>query len=727
MQVVNTSGLAYGPLLWQRGPDDFAVTVVVKATLRLVADGPAELAEEQCLPAGDEAYEDDDGTGPPRYEFDFAPYKPRADVMAVGTAYAPQRRPVPSFPVSMRIGPVSRDLTVIGERRWVRTFPFAKMSDPRPIERCALRYQQAFGGPGLPSNPVGTGHGSREEDGPQQLPLLEDPAHPIRSPRDKAAPACFGPIPRSWKPRTERMGTYDKRWLKTRWPGYPEDFDWGHFNAAPRSQQVDGFLRGDEAFEFVHLHAEHERLSGQLPGWRARAFVDRRADEDGIELEEVALQLDTLWVDLDADRLVLLWRGTFPVASDLLEDVRYLYLAREPLASPAPLTQHVATLQRALHEDEVEEPASAPPSSAEERTIDEELAAADAALAAAYADAGIEPTELPEEASAEAKAEEAALLEQLGVPSDPSPWDRARVIAAVDSGQELSGQDLRQIDLSGAALKGAALSQARLDGCLLDGCDLSGANLTQASLAGIRGKACKLEGATLDGADLSGADLAEADLRAARLVASTAEAATFVGARFDAAAMNEAELVGARLERAVLTEANLSGADLAGARLDGACFEGADLTEATLENASGEGVNLRGAVLTELRAAGDTRLPGSDLTEARGSGAVWEGADLSGSTLCRCSLPGADFSAARLTDADLSAADLRGASFTRAELNGAKLNQADLFQSALDRATLRNADVRGANLYGSDTAGSVVDGARLDGANLGNTLLGEES
>ena len=31
-------------------------------------------------------------------------------------------------------------------------------------------------------------------------------------------------------------GTYDDSWKQTRWPGLPEDFDFGYWNCAPEDQ-----------------------------------------------------------------------------------------------------------------------------------------------------------------------------------------------------------------------------------------------------------------------------------------------------------------------------------------------------------------------------------------------------------------------------------------------------------------------------------------------------------
>ena len=61
-----------------------ALTVMVKATFQLSPGGPASLAGKQLpLTGTDEQVPGADGMLT-RYESDFVPYKPRADVLCVG-------------------------------------------------------------------------------------------------------------------------------------------------------------------------------------------------------------------------------------------------------------------------------------------------------------------------------------------------------------------------------------------------------------------------------------------------------------------------------------------------------------------------------------------------------------------------------------------------------------------------------------------------------------------
>ncbi len=92
-----------------------------------------------------------------------------------------------------------------------------------------------------------------------------------------------------------------------------------------------GYLRGDEAITAHHLHPVHAHFECALPGVRVRCFLDR-PDDRRRQLFEVPLALDTCWVDMDALRLVLVWRGRI-TPSAAAGSTAYL-MVEEKLADP---------------------------------------------------------------------------------------------------------------------------------------------------------------------------------------------------------------------------------------------------------------------------------------------------------------------------------------------------------------------------------------------------------
>ncbi|HEY4120365.1 MAG TPA: DUF2169 domain-containing protein, partial [Byssovorax sp.] len=247
---------------WQIRPPTDSMTVVVKGSFALVPDAPAAALEESDFPIGD-LHVDDDPTKSLAYASDLAPLKPMADVVATGHAYAPGKR-APAMQVTLKFGAgkrgFSRTLNVYGDRRWRSTVVTTAPSDPEAFESMPITWERAFGGPSFDKNPCGVGHkAAAGADGIARLPNVELTSPRIVSPGDAPAPAGFGPIAPTWKERWSKLGTYDRAWFKQRWPYFPADFDWTHFQTAPAPQQLP-YLAGDESFEIVGMFADRPSL-----------------------------------------------------------------------------------------------------------------------------------------------------------------------------------------------------------------------------------------------------------------------------------------------------------------------------------------------------------------------------------------------------------------------------------------------------------------------------------
>ena len=193
-----------------------SLTFAVKGTFDLHHGKPAEPAGHQPYPTGDEFYPDDsDMTGGARYEYDFAFFKPKTDLLLVGHCHPAGENPVPACRVTFRAGPYSRSLYVFGNRFWKGLPGLRVISDPEPFKTMELRYENSFGGTDDARNPVGKGYGERKNaEGKTEWPLpnIEDPEHLIDSPDSRPEPAGYGPLGRMWKYRASMMGTYTKDW-----------------------------------------------------------------------------------------------------------------------------------------------------------------------------------------------------------------------------------------------------------------------------------------------------------------------------------------------------------------------------------------------------------------------------------------------------------------------------------------------------------------------------------
>lgn len=700
MKLVNDTPL---PLAWAYGDAGLgrpALTFVVKATLDLEPGGVARLAEEQAAPCGD--VPDAAAAASLRYASDFAPFKPRGEALLVGTCRPPGGRPATTCMVAFGVNDWTKRLQVIGQRVVRRRLLVLQdLSEPEPFTAMRVGYDNAFGGPGFARNPAGRGiEPVRDAAGAEvrPMPTVLAPGRAVLDPDSTEEPAGFGPVPLTWAQRMERAGTYDAAWVKARWPWFPDDFDWRFFNAAPSDQQFPVYFRGDERVRFENLHAEVPVFESRLPGLRPR-LVARAADAAGT-LEEIALVLDTLWVDADAGRAALVWRGRAPAPDKKLRHLAGLVLALETLDGPFAAPEvHAQRLDEDAVEvqAEVEAEAAGDGESAEPEwkaefdrefaRLDEALAADEARIAgllreieAAEAAAPEAPKVLP--LPAPVAPDDAAFLAELRATLSAAAQEEAALQAAVDAlpaevpgpvpdaapeeeppaeGEETPAPPWTRESAAAHAAAGGAFVRADLAGLDLSGLDWSGVDLTGANLEGARLAGTTLRGASLEGAQLAGADLTRAVLDGARLVEAT-------------------------LYAAVLVEASLAGAQLTRARFN----EGADLTRANLRR-------------------------------VEGSAALWDGARLDGADFSGAVLFRATFEGAQLTGARFRGADAREARFAEAVLDDAVLSNANFFGATFEGARMRRTDCRDSNFFGAEFLDLDEQGSVWSGSLLGRT------
>jgi len=296
---------------------------LVKGTFDIGKDGRCVRAEKQePVSLSGECWGDDPGTSSYKYEPEIAFVKPATDVVLMGHAHAP-RRDTTEMTVALRVGArggaLEKQIAVLGDRVWHRVAGFMSATKPRSFERIPLVYERAFGGWDRsqsdptkhsfePRNPVGTGfRGSGTFQDGLRLPNLEDPEHPLRSLGGRPPPAGFGFVSPHWQPRAALAGTFDDAWQRGRAPMLPKDFDRRHLNAASPGLVAAGYLRGDEAIAATGVGPSGATLSFALPGVvppRVRAHLSTAAAP-----ADVPLNLDTIIVDADDRRVLLLWRG----------------------------------------------------------------------------------------------------------------------------------------------------------------------------------------------------------------------------------------------------------------------------------------------------------------------------------------------------------------------------------------------------------------------------------
>lgn len=315
MDILNRTGLvAHALPVTDRDGADTALAIV-KGTWRIGQDGTLTVADEQVPLCLEPVYHGDPGASSLLHDSDVVLEKPGTDCILLGHAWSPAR-PVPSLNVTFEVGPVGKTVRVFGERVWAKSL-MTSMSQPVPFESLPLVWERSFGGADTswfdPSahetcleNPVGRGFVSRKTkigiEG-MLLPNIEDPAILIRSPHDRPQPAGFAPIPSHWHWRARHAGTYDENWRRCRAPLPPKDLDPRFHACAAPGLTTDRHLSGDEPV-LVDNASKQGRLDFRLPCVRPQVTL-----RIGRMAEKLALALDTVIVEPDEERLVLVWRG----------------------------------------------------------------------------------------------------------------------------------------------------------------------------------------------------------------------------------------------------------------------------------------------------------------------------------------------------------------------------------------------------------------------------------
>ena len=361
MEIVNSTPFQLAPMPGRLTFPGHTLTLIVKGTFDLHPGETVTPSDEQIFPTGEEFYPDDEEmTGSCRYESDYACYKPCTDLLLSGHCHSPVGKPVQACRVTFQAGAHSAILNVFGDRYWKGIPGMRVISDPESFTRMELRYENSFGGPGFKKNPTGKGYRKEENDAgdsSRPLPNIENPHNLVDSPGSRPEPAGFGPLGKMWQQRYSKMGTYSGNYVKERWPWFPLDFDWKHYNAAPPNMQVDGYLRGDEKLYCENLHPQHSLYESRLPCLRVRTFLNRLDEEESgrTKFSEVAVKLDTLWVDMDAEKLILVWRGSTEVLSEEFEEIQHVFIMSEPLDSqPAALERCYELYLKTLAAQEAE-------------------------------------------------------------------------------------------------------------------------------------------------------------------------------------------------------------------------------------------------------------------------------------------------------------------------------------------------------------------------------------
>lgn len=308
-----------------------SLVVVVKGTFIIPLDGSEpKLANMQKPLIMADTFTGEPGFSAPIYEADFAPIKPRCDILLVGSAHAPNGRPVTKLPVGLKVGSMIKTFNVVGDREWDINALSASPGRPRPFVQMPITYDRAFGGlddfhddpdqhSAFMPNPVGRGYRRHliEIEG-KPLPNTEETNQPITSPKGDYRPMSFGVIGRNWLPRYPFAGTYDQNWTDNIFPFLPPDFDNQYFQAAPPDQQMP-YLQGGEEVALGNL-APQSTIRFKLPIVDMPiVFFYKKGGK-----HETSGVIDTLIIEPDAGVFTICWRASLPLKRNMFEIAQVL-------------------------------------------------------------------------------------------------------------------------------------------------------------------------------------------------------------------------------------------------------------------------------------------------------------------------------------------------------------------------------------------------------------------
>jgi uncharacterized protein YjbI with pentapeptide repeats len=263
--------------------------------------------------------------------FDAGMPKANAELLVQGSCYASDGEAVNASRVSVSLGSIEKELLVFGDRQWIKGLGVGwGVSDPEKFTEMPVSYSNAFGGQNYAANPVGKGIDEVDILGEQLIPLpnLEYRNDLIGSPGDKPRPASLNRIDMMCEQRMSKAGTYDQRYIETRMPGFPDDFNYDYFNDAATDQWIEGYFNGDEHYEIRNMHPEHAVIKGKIPGVYGRAFVNHQVNGE-IIFKEIPTQLDTVWLFPSSALGILIHRGTLEVNEDDAADIKQILVANE--------------------------------------------------------------------------------------------------------------------------------------------------------------------------------------------------------------------------------------------------------------------------------------------------------------------------------------------------------------------------------------------------------------
>jgi hypothetical protein len=327
LKLINATGMAAGYTLGMEPSGAESLVVAIKGTFTLPPRGEQpKLAEEQVPLTDADKFTGEPGLSAVTAECDWAPHKPRCDILLNGSAYAPGGKPAQRVQVGIKVGAWQKLFTVVGDRNW-RGGPVPRAGTPEPFEVMPISYDRAFGGVDnfhpdpaqhrtyLP-NPVGRGYHRLLEPylvDNTPLPNTEESDAPVTAPNGDYRPMSFGAIGRNFLARYPLAGTYDQNWQDNVFPFLPADFNPAYYQAAPADQQIDKIAGGEQVI-LLNLTPDGRR-DFQLPQAEVPVIFFLHSGAR----EEMHAAIDSVIIEPDVGCVMMIWRASLSIKRNIFE------------------------------------------------------------------------------------------------------------------------------------------------------------------------------------------------------------------------------------------------------------------------------------------------------------------------------------------------------------------------------------------------------------------------
>ena len=155
----------------------------------------------------------------------------------------------------------------------------------------------------------------------------------------------FLPLPFTHEHYRKRRGTFDNKWLKTRWPALPKDHKEDAFQIAPKDQRSEDFFEWGQTFR-LEDDGQDTYFKQNFPFKKISLFSLDEKDQ----FEEIKLNPDVLWLFPDEKTAVLIAHGHKLVKDVEASNLKYLYVADALLDEPLTLDAHQENFKKAIAE-----------------------------------------------------------------------------------------------------------------------------------------------------------------------------------------------------------------------------------------------------------------------------------------------------------------------------------------------------------------------------------------